>query len=186
MRKFIIIWLLAIVLISGCVENNNGTYDARYINTDLPFLSNLDIAQNISVYPDEDTLRHVLFGYQVVGLQFAYYDKNEEAPLYMKSLMSFTSKYTKMNFDRWHYDISKQITAVMLNSTEDLLNATEENPAILLLGPDFGEETHIDVQGSIVMVYGKDLTLRDGKYAKYSDFDLALDKIILVLMKEDL
>ena len=185
MRKFIIIGLLAIVLVSGCVEDN-GTYDARYINTDLTFLSNLDIAQNVSVSPDEDTLRRVLFGYQVIGLQIVYYDNDKEAALYMKSLMSFASKYTKMNFDRWNYDMSQEITAVMLNSTNDLPNATAENPAILLMGPGFGEETHVDVQGNIVMVYGKDLTLRDGKYAKYSDFDLALDKIILVLMEENL
>ncbi|MBU3904666.1 MAG: hypothetical protein KJ906_00760 [Nanoarchaeota archaeon] len=187
MKKLIVIGLLAIVLVSGCVEDTNGTYDARYINSDLTFLSNLDIAQNISVYPDEDTLRHTIFGYQVASLQFAYYDNDKEAPLYMKSLMSFASKYTKMTYDRWGgYDMNGRITSVMLNSTDDLPNATVEDPAILLLGPGFGKETHIIVVDNIVMVYGKDLTLRDGKYAKYSDFDLALDKIIMVLMEENL
>ena len=90
-----------------------------------------------------------------------------------------------MNFDRWNYDISKDITTILLNNTDDIVNATVENPAIILLGPKFTDETYIDVQGSIVYVYANDLTMRQGKYATYSDFDLALDKIILVLMKEN-
>lgn len=185
MKKIIIVALLAIVLVSGCTSKIDGTYDARYINTDLTFQSNLDLAQNISVYPDDQTLKETLFGYQVVGIQFAYYNNREEAPLYMKSLMSFASKYTKMNFDRWNYDISKDISTVLLNSTNDIVNATAENPAIILMGPDFTDKTYIEVQGNVVRVYANDLTLREGKYTTYSDFDLALDKIILVLMSAD-
>jgi len=52
----------------------------------------------------------------------------------------------------------------------------------MLIGPAYTDETYISVEDDIVKVYAADLTIRKGKYAGYTDYDLALDKIILVLM----
>lgn len=185
MKKLIIFTLiLSIMFISGCVQQQTvGTYDYNYYGTDLKFNSNLDEAINIPVYPDNETLTKKLFAYNVAGVQFAYYKNDTEAPYYAKSLISFTSKFQKINLIRWDYDMSKRITVTMLNSTDQLLNTTVEEPAILLLGPAFTNETKIVVDGNVVKVYGKNLELREGKYAGYTDFDLALDKILLVLME---
>jgi len=184
MNKLIIFTvILSIIFISGCVQEETGTYDYNYYGTEMKFNSNLDEASKINVYPDNETLQKTLFGYNVVGVQFAYYKNDTEAPYYAKSLISFTSKFQKINTIRWSYDISKRITVTMLNSTDQLLNTTIEEPAILLLGSAFTNETKIVVDGNVVKVYGKDLTLRSGKYAGYTDFDLALDKILLVLME---
>ncbi|MBU3896804.1 MAG: hypothetical protein KJ697_02630 [Nanoarchaeota archaeon] len=184
MKKLIIFTLiLSIIFISGCVQEQIGTYDYNYYGTEMKFNSNLDEAVKINVYPDNETLKNTLFGYNVVGVQFAYYENDTEAPYYAKSLISFTSKYQKINTVRWNYDIGSKITVTMLNSIDQLLNTTIEEPAILLLGSAFTDETKIVVEGNVVKVYAKNLELRSGKYAGYTDFDLALDKILLVLME---
>jgi len=188
MKKTILISMLiiAVVLSSGCIEEDTieGRYDANYYGNQLMFNSNLDVARNIIVLPDENTLKEALFGYEVVGIQFAYYDNDTEAPYYIKSLMPFASKYAKLNLIRWKYDMSDKINFIILNETTEMPNATLQEPAIMLIGPAHTDETYVKVENGIVKVYGANLTLRPGKYAQYTDYDLALDKIILVLMNQ--
>ena len=81
MKKIILVSLLilTIMISSGCIEQEiDGTYEVDYYGTELLFNSNLDVAQNITVIPDEATLRNVLFGYEVAELQFAYFDNDTE------------------------------------------------------------------------------------------------------------
>ena len=82
----------------------------------------------------------------------------------------------------WDYDITNKVFYTILNSTDQLPNATKKEPTIMLIGPAYTHETYISVEDDIVKIYAADLTIRDGKYAGYTDYDLALDKIILVLM----
>ncbi|MDD5416392.1 MAG: hypothetical protein PHU12_00270 [Candidatus Aenigmarchaeota archaeon] len=186
MKKVLLIsmMILSIIFISGCVQESKGTYKMDYYGTEMLFNSNLELAKDIPVYPDNATLKETLFGYNVMGLRFAYYKNDTEAAYYAKALVSFASKYTKMNFVRWNYDMNGKISYTMLNQTDTLTYSTEEEPTILLLGPAFADETKIVVENNIVKVYAKDLEIRKGEYAGYTDFDLAMDKIILVLAED--
>ncbi len=186
MKKTILVSILMItVLISGCIQDEaEGTYDAYYGGYELLFNSNLDVAKDVAVIPDDATLKETLFGYNVVRLQFAYYDNDTEAPYYIKSLMSFASKYNKMSIARWDYDLSGKTSYIIINDTHETLNATYKEPILLLLGPAYSDETYVSVDDYIVTVHAADLELKEGKYAAYTDFDLALDRIILALMEE--
>lgn len=187
MKKIIIsILILLTVVTSGCLgeKPSEGTYEVNYYGNSLLFNSNLDVAKDVKVLPNEQILRETLIGYEVVGMQFAYYHNDTEAAYYMKGLMPFASKYTKLNKIIWNYDISEKYTYTVLNSTDEMPNATVIEPALMLIGPAYTDETYIEVDGNVVKVYAADLTLRDGKYAQYTDYDLALDKIILVLMNQ--
>ncbi len=117
MKKILIpLLILCIILISGCIEQPvEGTYEADYYGTQLLFNSNLDEAQNISVIPDEETLKETLFGYNVASIRFAYHDNDTEAPYYIKSLASFASKYVKINMIRWKYDMRDEVFYTILN-----------------------------------------------------------------------
>jgi len=183
MKKILLISLMiiSVIFVSGCVQQEMGKYEIDYYNNTLTFNSNLQEAKYIPVYPDNATLKDTLLGYSVAGVQFVYYKNDTEAPYYAKSLVSFASKYTKMNKIMWNYNMNGKITSVILNNTNQYPNATVEDPAIMLYGPAFTNETKIVVDGHVVKVYAKDLSLRQGKYAQYTDFDLAMDKIILVL-----
>jgi len=187
MKKIMIsILILSIMITSGCLGEKQieGTYEVNYYGNNMLFNSNLEIAKDIKVMPNEQVLKETLIGYEVVGIQFAYYQNDTEAAYYMKGLMPFASKYTKLNKIIWNYDITEHYTYTVLNSTDDMPNATITEPAILLIGPAYTDETYIEVDNNIVKVYAADLTLRQGKYAQYTDYDLALDKIILVLMNQ--
>ena len=100
MKKIIIsLMILAVITTSMCIgqeKTSNGTYEAYYYGTEFLFNSNLDIAQNITVIPNENVLKNTIFGYNVVSLNFVYYDKPEETPLYTKAIVSFVSKYQKV------------------------------------------------------------------------------------------
>lgn len=172
------------MLTSGCLGRNTieGTYEINFYGNELLFNSNLDVAKDIRVEPDEQTLKQALIGYEVIGMQFAYYNNDTEAPYYIKALVPFASKYTKLNKIIWDYDITDKFEYIILNSTDELPNATMQYPAIMLIGPAYTDETYIKLENNIIKIYAADLSLRQGKYAQYTDYDLALDKVILTLI----
>ena len=185
MKKLIIISVLLLVVASSmCIggEEETGTYEAYYYGTEFLFNSDLDIARNVTVEPSENTLENTIFGYTVTGLHFVYYDNPEEIPFYTKSLISFVSKYQKMSLLVWDYSIENNMNITTINSTDQIPNGTMYEPVILMLGPEHSDSNKIEVDGYIIKVYAKDLTPREGKYAQFTDFDLAMDKIIMVLM----
>jgi hypothetical protein len=176
--------ILCIIFTSACVqEKDEGTYELNYHGTELLFNSNLDEAQNIPVLPDEATLKETLFGYEVVELSLTNYENSSEQSYYAKSYISFASKYAKLSIVGWDYDMTDKVYYEIVPD-EAMPNATVQDPAILLMGPAYTDHTYIEVDGNIVKVYAANLELRKGKYAQYTDFDLALDKIILVLAKD--
>lgn len=187
MRKIIFIMvILLLVAVSGCIEQEiEGKYKINYQGVDFLFNSNLEKAENVTVIPNESAIIDTLFDYNVAELNLAYYENDTEAPLYIKSLMSFISKYKKMNLIVWSYDFDERLSYTILTEDGQMPNATMEAPSILLMGPAFSDSTRIEVENNIVKIYASDLTPRKGGYADYTDFDLALDKIILVLMKEN-
>lgn len=177
--------IISVIFISGCVQEEIGKYELDYYNNTLTFASDLNEAAKVSVYPDNTTLKETLFGYNVAELQIAYYKNDTEAPYLEKSIMSFMLKYVKMNKIAWNgYDFKGKVNSVMLNESTQLPNATIEEPTILIMGPAFTNETKIVVDGYVVKIYAKDLSPREGKYTIYTDFDLAMDKIILVLAED--
>ncbi len=186
MNKIMITALILItVSASMCLEKEvSGTYEYNYYGTEMKFASNLEEAQNITVLPDDATLRNTIFSYDVATLQIGVYQNDTEAPYTIKSLVGFSSKYAKMSLTRWDYDMTGKVNTIILNDTSQVINATAEEPAILIMGPAFGQDTKIVVEDNVVKVYAKDLTAKQGKYVTYNDLDLALDKIILVLAEE--
>lgn len=70
------------------------------------------------------------------------------------------------------------IQSVSLNSTSEI-TSNEFEHAILLLGPSQTNETSVRVEDNIIKVSGKSF---EEDTRKYTDLDLAVDKILLVLM----
>jgi hypothetical protein len=180
MKKLILI-IISIVLISGCIENYNP-YQREFAGVKLNFRANLNEAEKISVYPDEKTLRDVILNDVVEEIGIAYIPNETENSFYLAASYELAYKLTIIN--KYYFNRVKIIDSIPLNLSSDAFDiASEEKPIILLLGPPKANATAVETfaDGHVVIAEGKSFKEVN---VTYNDLDLAVDKILLVLMKE--
>jgi hypothetical protein len=73
---------------------------------------------------------------------------------------------------------TKCFKSLPINSTDELI-PTDVEPVILLLGPSRTNQTGVTVKGNLITLEGKDFSQVN---RNYNDLDLAVDKMLLVLM----
>jgi len=199
--------MLIVILTLGCLAPRERTpYEKYYAGDIRHFRANLKEAEKILVYPDELTLKNIFLDPEVKKIYISFIPNETENSFYFASTFEITNKLTiifRYNFQGENYiDIystedgstclvfySREIGDVLmekcfkslpLNSTSDAFQiAKRTEPVILLLGPSQTNSTMVSIRDYVITAEGRDFSEVD---RTYTDLDLSVDKILLVLM----
>lgn len=175
-------------------------FSKEFAGQTLKFRGNLLEADKVPVYPNETAIKDVLLGPNIRRINIAYVANDSENAFYLVSSFEFAFKTVIVY--KYYFQGAGD---VIVNQTEDpketCLHFTEANrtlciqsvalnnkngiitndyeATVLLLGPSQTNETSINVQGNLITASGKSFE-ENGR--TYTDLDLAVDKILLVLM----
>jgi len=202
MEKTYIIIIIAVIIIAFVFLLNNletfrDPYSLYYEGDVRHFRANLFEANKTPVYPNENAIKDVLLNPEVYKIYIAFIPNETENAFYAASSFEITNKlgivyrhYYKGQIgifkDKdgssclafFDHNQSKCFKSFSINSTDDLV-PTPIEPAILLLGPSHANQTSIIVNNNLIILQGRDFSEID---RKYTDLDLAVDKMLLVLM----
>jgi hypothetical protein len=161
------------------------------------FRANLFEANKTSVYPNELAIKQVLLSPDVYKVQIAYVPNASENSYYLAATFEITNKLglvyrqnipetpqvfkdTDGSSCLLFYETKKTMCfrSVPINSTDELVPTSVE-PVILMLGPSQTNQTRIEVFDSLISLQGASF---DESYRNYNDLDLAVDKMLLVMM----
>lgn len=128
------------------------------------FRADLRKANNILVYPDEETIRNIIWNPEIQNLTIVYVNSSDNA---IVAVNAFEITYKlKLIYFFLNYDIN--ITGKEIESYDELA-ATSENPVIALIPPVFSNETLVKVKDNIIYIKAK----------TYEEFDLATVKFLM-------
>ncbi|MFQ6020584.1 MAG: hypothetical protein ACE5J4_01010 [Candidatus Aenigmatarchaeota archaeon] len=176
--------MLLVVVISGCIASTTNyvminPYTVKFANVTLHFRSNLNEAKKIPVYPNEQALKDVLLDQYVRKIGIAYISNESENPFYYVTSYELAYKLTIIN--KYYFRKAKPVSSYSINNTEEPYNVSVRHiPIILLLGPSHANQTAITVKDYVITVEGLSFEEID---RKYTDLDLAADKLLLTLME---
>jgi len=169
--------IISIVLVSGCLTQEYP-YQVDYEGYQLHFRADLEEAANVYVYPNEQAVRDLLIGPKAVTTFIAFYPNDTENAFYTAAAYELAYKMTIINKVVWGRPFP--IDTIPINGTLEII-PTAEQPVVILHGPSRSKETKIVVDGYKINVYGKDFY--EGR--DYIDLDLAVDKVLLILMEQE-
>ena len=194
---FIVISILVLIKISGFL---NSPYEMFYEGDVRHFRANLIEAEKVPVYPDENDIKNVLLNPEVYKIHIAYFPNDTENPYYLASTFEIVNKLGIVFRHIFKNDTvgtykdsdgssclifqtnkkTKCFKSFPINSTDEL-TPTYIEPAILLFGSKDANRTAVMVNNYLITVEGRASPKTD---KPYSDLDLAVDKMLLVLMKD--
>jgi len=200
-NSFLLITLVvvaAIVLIIAWRANLFlSNYQKYYAGDVRNFRGDLTKAESVPVYSDQTSIRDLLLGPEVYRIQIAFFPNDTENSFYLASSFEITNKlgiifrnilgtevstfYTEDGSSCMVFYPNEYIRcfkSVPINSTDELF-PTQIEPAILLLGPSHANKTAVTIENYLITAEGQSFEEID---RTYTDLDLAVDKIILVLM----
>lgn len=195
----IIVITVAGILLYGFQPTQNP-YQKEFGGETRNFRANLIEAEKVPVYPGADALRVVFLSGNVSKITL-YFPEDNESGFYIAPVMEFIVKmgtiYKYYRGDEgflfgdegrenclyFYADGSSVCFESKPVKTIDASNiaSSEQNPAILLLGPPFSNKTAVTITNNMITVEGKSF---DETNRKYTDLDLATDKLLLELMKQ--
>jgi hypothetical protein len=156
-------------------------FQKKFAGLTLNFRANLDEAEKVPVYPNETTLRDVILNNNVEEIGIAFIPNETENSYYLAASYDLAYKITVVN--KYYFNTVKSIDSIPVNSSlEALFLATSKRPIIMLVGPSKTDSTIVNVAGYFITAQGKSFEEESEK--SYNDLDLAVGKILLVLMKE--
>lgn len=210
--KFLAIIIFAFIVISGCTTQEKHTLIFK--GTELHFRADLNKAKNIKVFPSEEELSDMLLNKSIEKITIAFPNVTKASyyavagyELAWKLTFIYNSIYAPFSNPRiseennytclFYPDFDKKIcigNAIFdtdgLNTTAfpSMLSRSERVVGkapllIVLLGEGFANETEIVVEKekNIIFVKGKSFSQKN---RKYTDLDLAVDKLLLVLFNK--
>lgn len=196
----VIIALAGIVYLISSFAPQSAQYQMNFGNETRNFRANLVEAEKVPVYPDSESIRNVFLGSNVSNIT-VYYIEGRENGVYGSSAFEFTIKmgviykyyrgnegYVFGEGDRenclyfYRSDSSVCFNIQALKSAGDIssIKSSQSSPALVLLGPPFSGKTAVTISNSTVTAEGRSFDETD---RKYTDLDLAVDKLLLELMK---
>ncbi len=156
-------------------------FQKKFAGLTLNFRANLDEAEKVPVYPNETVLRDVILNNNVEEIGIAFIPNETENAYYLAASYDLAYKITVVN--KYYFNTVKSIDSIPVNSSlEALFLATSKRPIIMLVGPSKTDSTIVNVAGYFITAQGKSFEEESEK--SYNDLDLAVGKILLVLMKE--
>ncbi len=186
---------------SSFILNQENPYQGIFGNETRNFRANLIEAEKVPVYPDSNSLRNIFLGSNVSRINI-YYIEGAENGFYGTSAMEFTIKmgliykyyrgnegYSFGEGDRenclYFYasgnSVCFDIEALKSADNISSIKSSSSSIAVLLLGPPFSSKTDVTANNYTVTLGGKSF---DETNRKYTDLDLAVDKLLLELMKQ--
>jgi hypothetical protein len=194
---FAVIFLISINLVPINQGPFKDSYSLYYAGDVRHFRANLFEANKTAVYPDEDAIKNVLLKSVVYKITIAYIPNETENANYLASSFEITNKLSLVyrNYFPEKPSIFKDednstcllffeekqtrcFKSLPVNLTDELVS-TDVEPVILLLGPSRANQTDVTVKGNLIILEGKDFSQVN---RNYNDLDLAVDKMLLVLM----
>ncbi len=205
MEKVYVIIIIAIIFIAFIFLINNleflkDPYSLYYEGDERHFRANLFEANKTHVYPNENAIKNVLLNPEVFKIYIAYFPNETENANYLASSFEITIKLgiVYRHFYKGETGTFKDedgsscmlffedeqircFKSLPINSTHELV-PTPIEPVILLLGPSHANQTAVTVNNNLIIIEGKDFSQID---RNYNDLDLAVDKMLLVLMTSE-
>lgn len=195
----LLVAIAAIVLIFASRSNLFLTSYQKYYAGDVRnFRANLDEAAKVPVYPNEMSVIETLLNPEAYRINIAFFPNDTENAFYFASSFEITNKLSiifrniiAVNVSTFQTDDGsscllfqpdnyiKCFKSLPINSTEEL-EPTSMEPVILLLGPSRADATSVTADNYLITVQGESFEEID---RKYTDLDLAVDKMLLVLME---
>jgi hypothetical protein len=195
----IVLILIAVALyyFSNAPDVIGDPYSIYYDGVSRRFRGDLFEANKTPVFPSEDSVKNLLLNPEVYKIQISYIPNENENAYYLATTYEITSK---LSLVYRHYFTGQVQTfkdednsscllfyddmqtrcfkSVALNFTQDLV-PTPVEPAILLLGPSQANDTSVRVENNVIVLSGKSF---DETNRTYTDLDLSVDKMLLILM----
>jgi hypothetical protein len=169
----IVIGIACVYIIYHFYPKSTTTTSYNFFGITIPFRTDLYKANNISVYPDNDTVYNMMWGQQLENITIVWVNSSENN---MVAVEAFEITY-KMNLAYKHIGNLNGVTInVMFNhmvvDSYDNLTATENNPIIALVPPMFSNETAVRAENNVIYIKGK----------TFGEFDLATVKFLMVAL----
>ncbi|MEM5804818.1 MAG: hypothetical protein QXU82_03175 [Candidatus Aenigmatarchaeota archaeon] len=154
-------------------------YKLKIGEKDVEFRANLNEAAKVPVYPSELEIKKVLLGADVEKVRIAFISNDTENSYY--AVDGFEIAYKLGTIYVVMFGESLPIESLPANSSAEVFaNATAKEPVIFMKGPGAGAtKTQVTLVNNTVIVEGPDLS-EEGR--TYTDLDLAVDKLLLVLL----
>jgi hypothetical protein len=202
MKNSIIIVAIFLVAIAAIILLNstgvaNDPYTMTYGGEARHFRANLFEANKTLVYPADVAIKQVLINPEVYKIQIAYIPNATENAYYLAATYEITNKLGLVYRQQisevpqilkdsdgssclLFFETKKTVCfrSVPINSTDELVPTTVE-PVILMLGPSQTNQTAVTVYSNFITLEGASF---NETYRVYTDLDLAVDKMLLVLM----
>ncbi|MFH1473273.1 MAG: hypothetical protein ABIE55_00070 [Candidatus Aenigmatarchaeota archaeon] len=204
MKKFAPLGLLVIVIIAvlAIVLSDPAffltPYQKIYAGGIRNFRADLNEAAKTPVYPNENAIKNVLLNPEVHKIHIAYFSNETENSFYFATSFEIALKIglvykNFMGVETQTIDDEDGSTcmifypnrqvrcfrSIAINSTDEL-NPSFTDPVILMLGPSHANQTAVTVYNFMIILEGKSFEEVD---RVYTDLDLAVDKMLLVLME---
>jgi len=171
-----LIAVLAIVVISGCTapkEVHTINYNGRIIT----FRADLNKARLVPVSPDEITLKNLFLNSSVNTINLTFVDNTTENGFYAVGAYELTYKLTLIKND---LGLNYNVSVTPVESPEQLV-PMNNTVYVFFAGPSQSDETSVKVEDNKVFVNARSFAEIN---RKYTDLDLAVDKILLILMED--
>ena len=194
---FAMIFLISVNIIHINQGPFKDAYSLYYAGDTRHFRANLFEANKTIVYPNEDAIKNVLLNPNVHKISIAYIPNDTENANYLASSFEITNKlglvYRSYFTEQpsvfkdddgsscmlfFQEKQTRCFKSLPINSTDELV-PTDVEPAILLLGPSRASQTGVTIKENLITLEGKDFSQTN---RNYNDLDLAVDKMLLVLM----
>jgi hypothetical protein len=189
--------VVAIVYFLNVTQITADPYILYYDGNTMHFRGNIIEANKTPVYPSEESVKDLLLSPDVYKIQIAYVPNESENAYYLAMTYEITSKLSLVYRHYYtgqvqtfkdtdgsscllFYDDTQTrcFKSVAINSTQDLV-PTPVEPAIILTGPSRANETSVNVENNVITLSGRSF---DESNRTYTDLDLSVDKMLLILM----
>lgn len=187
--------IFLIILIAGCVDRS---FEKEFAGQTLHFRANLNEAKEISVYPNETALKDTLYNPYTRNIIIAMPNNTDKPAFYLAAAYELAYKIVIVykyyegdaivlqssgnNKNCLRFNATGRSLCIETLVSDDLnLAGFDVQPVILMLGPPYANQTAVTVKDYLITVEGKSF---DETNRQYTDLDLAVDKLLLVLMNQ--
>ncbi len=179
----LIIFILNFQAISDFIFLDNSweaQHTVYFKNYELHLRAPIEKANQISIYPDEDSLKSLFFNEDLEKITIVIIS-NESINGYY-GVVSYGLAYKLPIIIEQKTGNKITVEALGVNNTEEARAlSTPENPVIMMLHPTLSNKTAVIIEENTIFLEGESLELVNNDYF---DLDLAAGKLMLTLMED--
>ncbi len=185
MNYRILVPIVLALLVAGCVmQPPTGAvtkpYEYDFAGTTFHFRGDLFEAEKVQVEPDEQALINALLDPNAQSISFYFIPNSSENGFYQVAAYELSYKLTIIN--QYYLGRTIPINTFQLENADTTIPNGPTQPAIAFLGPSNAEKTSVRVNNNLVVLEGVDFSENN---RRYTDLDLAVAKMLLVLMRAE-